>query len=413
MASLDSAPAQKCESARGYNPMADLPTPLRVRDDTCAAQPAVVAASDQQADESLIFACPWDSLAQFFTLPELEGLACASAPVHAQLTIEEASVEVDNSEAVQTQRVCNRKMLSPLLVLKVETAEEELKRISLGNVRNLRVVNYKSLDMLCETLSTTGGPAALRSLERVKLAGVPLTPDVISSFIFPAFSHTQLKHLNLERNQVGDDMLIDLVKSGALDAGCLESMNLRFNRISSRGVEVLAASPCCRALKWINLKMNQIGDDGAIALAEMLQTNTTMSLLNLRRQTPVLTDRSAFAFADMLKVNGSLEQLRFRTNRITDEGTLALAAAVPEHVRRLQSFLGIGARFELDLEQNRVKETGARALLESLKGMSKAVRVELLINGNWVKREALATADASEAIDERLKWVSKAEGLLW
>jgi len=386
--------------------MADLPTPLRVRDDACEAQPAVVAAVEQQADEALIFACPWDSLAQFFTLPELETLACASSPLRAQLTIEEASVEADNSEAV-------RKMLSPLLVLKVETAEEELKRISLGNVRNLRVINYKSLDMLCETLSTTGGPSTLRSLERVKLAGVPLTPDVISDFIFPAFSHTQLKHLNLEKNQVGDDMLIDLVKSGALDAGCLESMNLRFNRISSRGVQVLAASPCCRALKWINLKMNQIGDDGAIALAEMLQTNTTMSLLNLRRQTPVLTDRSAFAFADMLKVNGSLEQLRFRTNRITDEGTLALAAALPEHVRRLQSFLGIGARFELDLEQNRVKETGARALLESLKDMSKAVRIELLINGNWVKREAIATADASEAIDERLKWVSKAEGLLW
>lgn len=253
----------------------------------------------------------------------------------------------------------------------------------------------------------------LRSLERVALKGCPLTDDVISSFVFPAFSHTQLKHLNLEKNQVSDDVLINLIKSGALDAGCLESMNLRFNRISSRGVEVLAASPCCRALKWVNLKMNAVGDDGAVALAEMLESNSTMSLLNLRRQTPPLTDRAAFAFANMLKSNGALEQLRFRQNKIGDEGAAALAEAVPEHVRRLQSFRGFGTRFELDLEQNRVKESGANALLGSLNGMSKAVKVELLIHGNPVKREAIATVDADVAIDARLIFESKAEGLLW
>jgi Ran GTPase-activating protein (RanGAP) involved in mRNA processing and transport len=304
-----------------------------------------------------------------------------------------------------------RKLLAPLLLLKVETAEIELQRVSLPNIRAFRIWNHRSLDLLVDAVADAGGPQILRSLERMALKACPLGPEVISSFILPAFSNTQLKHLNLEKNQVTDDVLCNLVNSGALDAGCLESMNLRFNRIGSKGVEALASSPCCASLKWVNLKMNSVGDDGAIALAEMLERNSSMSLLNLRRQTPALTDRSAVAFARMLKYNSALEQLRLRTNRIGDDGAMALAGEVADHVRRLQSFRGFGARFELDLEQNRIRESGATALLGSLSGISRAVRVELLLHGNPAKKEALAKAD--EGTDVRLVFESKAEGLLW
>lgn len=387
----DEAPAA-AESV--CNPLAGLPTPCRVREEPCAARPVCV-----------LDVTPWDSLAQFLTLPELAWLCCASSIVQGALTLEEK--EGDEIK---------KKMLAPVLVLKVETAEAELERVSLPNARTVRVWNYRSLNNLAEAVADAGGPHVLRSLERLHLKGCPLTPETISSFMVPVFSHAMLKHLNLEKNQVTDDMLCDLVQSGALDAGHLESINLRFNRISSRGVQALATSPCCQELKWVNLKMNQVGDDGAIALATMLEGNSTMSLLNLRRQTPPLTDRAAVAFARMLKLNSSLEQLRFRQNRITDDGAMALAAEVAGHVARLQAFRGIGARFELDLEQNRIKDAGACALLEALAPVSKAVRVELLIHGNWVKRDALAKAanvEDAASMDPRLSFESKAEGLLW
>lgn len=410
MSSIETATPQKIEGVQGYPLMAGLPSPCRVRDGYVEQ----VQESPEAPPVCILDACPWDSLAQFLTLPELEWLACASTPLREQLTIEEKEMPAPESGEEETS---SRKMLAPLLVLKLETAEIELNRISLGNVKNIRIWNYKCLDMLCEGLEPKGGPQMLRSLERIALKGCPMTSEVISSFIFPAFSHTQLKHLNLEKNFMTDDQLCELVKSGALDAGCLESMNLRQNRIGTKGVEALASSPCCRALKWVNLKLNQVGDDGAVALAEMLKGNSSMSLLNLRRQTPPLKDRSALAFASMLECNSSLEQLRFRQNHIEDEGVAALAAAVPEHVRRLQSFLGVGARFELDLEQNRVRESGARCLLDALNGMPKNVKVEMLVHGNRVKREALtAPAEAGGepvSIDSRLIFESKAEGLLW
>lgn len=359
----------------------------------------------------LLEVCPWDSLAQFLTLPELERFCCTSGSHFTEFTIDEDTTQKEESALA---RVSGRKLLAPLLVLQVDTAEAVLERVSLANVRAVRVWNHRCLDMFSEAVSDAGGHHILKFLEKVALKGCPLYPEVISSFVLPVFSHSPLlKHLNLEKNQVTDDILCNLVSSGALDSGSLESMNLRFNRIGSRGVQALASSKCCASLKWVNLKMNQVGDEGAIALAEMLHGNTSMSLLNLRRQTPPLTDSTAFAFASALKNNSALEQLRLRQNRICDGGAAALAAEVAGHVQRLQSFRGVGAKFELDLEQNRIKESGALALLESLTGVSKSVRVELLIHGNWVKRADLQKVDADVAVDTRLAFDSKSEGLLW
>lgn len=393
---------EKRSGATPYQVTFQLPPPATVQE-SCASQPVNITVP-------LLDVCPWDSLAQFLTLPELEWLCCTSSSLYTELTIDEDTTPKEESALA---RVSGRKLLAPLLVLKVETAEAELERVSLTNVRAVRVWNHRCLDMFSEAVSDAGGPQILKWLEKIALKGCPLHPEVISSFVLPVFSHAPLKHLNLEKNQVSDDVLCNLVASGALDTGSLESMNLRFNRIGSRGVQALASSKCCASLKWVNLKMNQVGDEGAIALAEMLHGNTSMSLLNLRRQTPPLTDRTAFAFACMLKNNSALEQLRLRQNRICDGGAAALAAEVAGHVQRLQSFRGVGAKFELDLEQNRIKESGALALLESLTGVSKSVRVELLIHGNWVKRADLQKVDADVAVDTRLAFESKSEGLLW
>jgi len=383
----------------------DIPTPSRAKQ-----QPL-----PEMQQTCLLDICPWDSLAQCLTLPELEWVCCASTSLRRQLTIEEVveqDSEADDAAETPKCKTC-RKLLAPLLVLKIETAEIELQRVSLTNVRAIRVWNYRSLDFLQETMAATGGPQVLRSLERIMLKGCPLIPEMLDSFLVPVFSHASMKHINLEKNQVTDENLCDLINSGALDAGTLESINLRFNRIGSKGAQALAASKCSKGLKWVNLKMNQVGDDGATALAEMLHGNTTMSLLNLRRQTPALTDRSAFAFAEMLKNNSALEQLRLRQNRICDDGAKALAEQVPGHVQRLQCFRGVGARFELDLESNRIKESGASALLESLEGVSKAVRVELLIHGNFIKQADFEKVYAEKAAEKRLTFDSKPEGLLW
>jgi len=324
-------------------------------------------------------------------------------------------VDAETSELVAIPR-SYRKLISPVAELKKEDAEEVLAQISVHHIRILRLWHHRSLEAVSRAMARCGGPVALQSLERVAFKGCPFGPADISTFIMPVFSHVRcLKHLNLEKNQVTDETVCALVESGAFVAARLESLNLRFNRVGNAGAVALVSCPSFSSLKWVNFKMNMIGDEGAQAIARMLRGNTSMTLLNMRRQTPGLSDRAAEAFAEMLKVNTTLEQLRLRRNRITDTGAAALGQALRSHVDALMLRGGSTARFELDLEENRIKDHGAACLQAALRDVAPEARVELLIHGNHVNRIRLAelTAEDGTPDDTRLAFESKKEGLLW
>jgi hypothetical protein len=226
----------------------------------------------------------------------------------------------------------------------------------------------------------------------------------------------------MEKNKLNDDMVKHLCDSGALEK--VESLNLRFNMIRDAGAKALAACPAVKKMKWVNLKMNFVGDAGALALAGMCRDpECSMTLLNLRRQSPGLTDKAAVGLAEMLQGNATLERLRLRHNKITDTGAVSLAHATSKHVTRLcaqAAFTGEAAKFELDLEENKVRDKGAIALLRtaSLVPASAKIDLELLLHGNPATRDSLrqALAEAGDegldASDARLRFVSKAESLL-
>lgn len=165
-----------------------------------------------------------------------------------------------------------------------------------------------------------------------------------------------------------------------------------------------------------------VHDEGALALADMLHHHDSMTLLNLRRQTPGLTDQAAMGFANALRSNTKLEHLRFCRNKIGDVGAVALANALSERLGRLGALLGAAdLRFELGLESNRVREKGLVALLRVLRAIpAEAHCVELLVHGNLADRGALlqavvAAADQSvqlDASDPRLSFAPKPESHL-
>ena len=86
------------------------------------------------------------------------------------------------------------------------------------------------------------------------------------------------------------------------------------------------------ALKSANLGMNGIGDEGVIAISEALKTNSTLTELGLQSKwdsTNKIGPAGAQALADMLKVNSPLKVLNLYDNQIGDEGAKALAAVLP------------------------------------------------------------------------------------
>ena len=86
-------------------------------------------------------------------------------------------------------------------------------------------------------------------------------------------------------------------------------------------------------LKSANLGANRIGDEGVIAISEALKTNSTLTELGLQsydESTNLIGPAGAQALADMLKVNSPLTTLNLFRNNIGDEGAKALADVLPK-----------------------------------------------------------------------------------
>ena len=108
------------------------------------------------------------------------------------------------------------------------------------------------------------------------------------------------------------------------------------------------------ALKSANLGLNDIGDEGVIAISEALKTNSTLTELMLESRYDLknkIGPAGAQALADMLKVNSPLVSLNLEDNEIGDEGTAALAAVLPS-----------SPLVSLDLAGNDIGKEGAASL---------------------------------------------------
>jgi len=346
---------------------------------------------------------PWgDGLSCCLQTCDLARVSCACTQLREELTI--PNLDSPN----------RRSLLASTVELRIETAEAELQRVSLPHVVALRVWGRLSFNALAAAVAK-GGPNSLRSLERLSCKGCALYAADVDRSLTPILVSTRgLQLLNLEKSQVSDATVEHLCASGALSAGRVETLNLRFNKIGDAGAIALASCPGVACLKWINLKMNSVGVKGASALASMLHNNRSIKLLNLRKQVPGLPDEAALSFAEALKSNCVLEQLRLRRNKISDVGAVALAEAAAIRLQRRDQ---VDCHLELDLEDNRIGEKGALALFRSGLAAPATARVEFLLSGNPITQSSLnsAAVEIGEVLDvsgSRVHFNTKPEGEL-
>ena len=93
-----------------------------------------------------------------------------------------------------------------------------------------------------------------------------------------------------------------------------------------------------RALKCANLAENEIGDEGAIAICAALESNTSLTRLDLRGRVSgtMIGTAGAQAIAKMLVVNRSLNSVDLTWNDIPDKGKQLLRGAVGDRNITLQ-----------------------------------------------------------------------------
>lgn len=135
-------------------------------------------------------------------------------------------------------------------------------------------------------------------------------------------------------------------------------------------------------LRSLNLSSLRIREKGAIALAEILKNNSTLTTLDLSSN--YIKDEGADAFGEVLKVNKILSNLNLEHNEIGNDGATALAEALAKNESLAKLTLSIN-RFDdrgatalaealtknnsliaLDLERNEIGNDGATALAEAL-----------------------------------------------
>jgi hypothetical protein len=104
-------------------------------------------------------------------------------------------------------------------------------------------------------------------------------------------------------------------------------IHLSGNQISDEGAAALAdALQANTSVTSVDLGGNRIGNAGATALAESLQVNTSVTMIWLSSNQ--INDVGATAIADALQVNTSVTTIFLNNNQISDEGATALANAL-------------------------------------------------------------------------------------
>jgi len=223
-----------------------------------------------------------------------------------------------------------------------------------------RLISSAELDAVLEQARVEGW----RELAIFGPRGVWLTPappfeahawflgGPLGAHIAELWSLTELTSLDLRANQLGDEgvrALVELAQLTVLDLGG--------NQITDDGARALAE---LGRLTSLALSTNRIGDDGARALAELRQlTSLDLSanhvgprgagaLAALTRLTRLDLGANQIRSSGLVARGTPIFPLQLNTNEIGDEGASALAA-----LTQLTS---------LDLSANAIGDAGARAL---------------------------------------------------
>ena len=227
---------------------------------------------------------------------------------------------------------------------------------------------------------------------------LPVAPECIKECkIENSYFHIELAHyfgtcLELQELDLADNNLYELEGIGDADAAVLAvaletnttltNLNLAHNNLGFAGAESLAAAlKTNTTLTNLDLSWNNLGPAGAELLATALKTNTTLTNLNLSRSK--LGPAGAESLAKALKTNTTLTNLDLSGNNLGPASAESLATAL-----NISSTLR-----NVNLSDNNVGPTVAESLATALKTNTSLTNLNLSVNNlGSAGTESLSTA---------------------
>ena len=197
----------------------------------------------------------------------------------------------------------------------------------------------------------------LSPLEKVELCNfeIPSYPGKMYHFLSTTgiIYTPKLQHLNLAENNIGPDGALAVAQSFK-NTPTLQHLCMKRNNIGSGGVSALAKSfQHIPILQHLDLSYNDIGPSGASVLANSFQHTPALQHLDLSYND--IGPIGALALAKSFQHMPALQHLNLESNQIDSIGTSALAKSF-QHTQALQ---------HLDLSHNWIGSCGASALAQS------------------------------------------------
>jgi Ran GTPase-activating protein (RanGAP) involved in mRNA processing and transport len=154
-----------------------------------------------------------------------------------------------------------------------------------------------------------------------------------------------LKTLDLEGNILEEEAMQEFANSLTVNT-TLRTLDLSFDNdrgdrgyINDKSITVLAGALNKTIVSAVHLSHNEIKDEGATALAQLLKTNQTLKYFSIAEN--MITAKGGKVIAEALKCNSTLHTLYFDHNPLGDEGMGAIAEALKKnHTLRVVNLAG-------------------------------------------------------------------------
>jgi len=152
--------------------------------------------------------------------------------------------------------------------------------------------------------------------------------DLLAKMMAGIDSPMELKMVMIRDTDIGDEGAMALAEAISLaDIPLLSEISMSNNDIGDDGATALASAISgIKSIDLLEMSGNAIGDAGAIALAKAIVDVSDLYAIGLGRNQ--ITDEGAAALAESIARMCSIEVLALNGNLITDEGGAVLAEAI-------------------------------------------------------------------------------------
>ena len=165
------------------------------------------------------------------------------------------------------------------------------------------------------------------TLRTLNISNCDLSDYGVESLAIALAFNRSLQELDISSNKISGNGLA-YIAIALLINNSLQTLNISLSRIllSERAEFLGRALAFNMSLQKLNIRTNEIGDNGIAHIAIGLQTNTTLRTLNISQCN--ISDEGAESLARALAVNSSLQELDISFNKIGDNGIAHIATAL-------------------------------------------------------------------------------------